>query len=164
MKLHVGCGVRILKGCVNLDLHRPPEGTKPFDALEPRPFESGSASAVYCEDVIEHFTQPQQYKFFAEAARVLMAVGVLRINCPDALWSIRNWIIKRGILKQGMKVLSFDREPYGKGHHFLPAASYLREVVSLFGFSRADICKKDESGIAAFPADRCPMTVPLRAT
>lgn len=154
MKLHVGCGLRILEGWVNRDLHRPPEGTKPFDALRPWPYER--LSAVYCEDLVEHFSQPDQYRFFAEAARALRRGGVLRINCPDALWSIKNWIIKGDVLKEGMKALDCRAEPYQEGHQFLPTVGYLLAVLPLFGFRSVVALRRDESGIPGFPGDSRP--------
>jgi len=157
-KLHIACGKRILLNWENLDLKRPPKGSKPFDALKPWQYKTNSVSAVYIEDFLEHLNQAQQYKFFAEAYRVLASEGILRINCPDAKWSIKNWVLKKDPAKLGMKALDLIKEHYTTAEHkFLPTVSYLLEVLPLFGFKEVTVKEKDVSNILQFPGDSRPL-------
>lgn len=172
MRLHIACGSRIIPGWVNLDLNRPPAGTKPFNALKPWPFDYRSVNAVYSEDFVEHLTQANQYRFFAEALRVLEDGGVHRINCPGAIWSLHNWIIRGDPAKDGLKAINLDIEPYPEGrrkirhgsHHLLPTPGYLAEILDEIGYSSIHILSRDESLITGFPGDSRPRddTIPCR--
>ena len=110
LKLHFGCGPRVLKGWLNIDLqwcddprYTDPYGDKysadvrgtrddffAFDVTAmPLPLPDNSARVIFNEDFIEHLDQRQQVLFLAETLRVLKPGGVHRINTPDLLTSMR---------------------------------------------------------------------------
>ena len=157
MKLHIACGKRILSGWINRDLKRPPKDTLPFDATKRWEYNSGTAEMIYCEDFLEHLSQPDQFIFLSECYRVLCIGGILRINVPDIIWSLKNWIIDN--TKEGIDSLDLDREFYNsrEGHKFLPTSSYLIDILPLFGFKKIVFFNKDESSDKNFIGDSRPV-------
>jgi len=155
LRLHIGCGNRIIEGWENRDLIRPPKGTVCFNALKKWTYPDDSSEIVYCEDFLEHLHQHEQYIFFAESYRVLCAGGILRINVPDALWSLENWVINRN--KKGIDSLHLAREFYPSEHKMVPTKSYLAEVLPLFGFSKVVLLEKDQSLYKDFVGDMRPV-------
>ncbi|MEI7513688.1 MAG: methyltransferase domain-containing protein, partial [bacterium] len=105
IKLHFGCGPRILKGWINIDLsfvpyvdklynytdkYYPPEirGTKDdFYAINITevglPLPDNSVDVIFHEDFIEHLDQRGQIIFLAETYRTLKPGSVHRVNTPD---------------------------------------------------------------------------------
>ncbi len=113
LRLHIGCGPRVLKGWVNIDLVFEPyenymkyytdefygpnvRGTKD-DFLEldvtkdALPFSDNSVDVIYNEDFIEHLDQKQIMLFLAETFRVLKPGGVHRVTTPDLMWIMQNY-------------------------------------------------------------------------
>jgi predicted SAM-dependent methyltransferase len=112
LRLHIGCGPRILKGWVNIDLVFEPwenymqyytdefygpdvRGVKDdFLALDvtkaPLPFADNSVDVIFNEDFIEHLDQRQIMLFLAETFRVLKPGGIHRVTTPDLMWIMQN--------------------------------------------------------------------------
>jgi hypothetical protein len=96
---------------------------------------------------------------------VLEDGGIHRINCPGAIWSLHNWVIKGDPAKDGLKAISLDIEPYPEGkrstikwgnHKLLPTPGYLVEVLTAIGYSAVHILSRDESLMPDFPGDSRP--------
>jgi len=104
LKLHFGCGPRVLEGWINIDLsyahtlrkeclkYYPGDDSgelSDFYALNvintgvPLPDES--VDVIYHNDFIEHFSKKDQIIFLAETLRVLKNGGIHRINTPNLL-------------------------------------------------------------------------------
>lgn len=81
--LHVGCGARVEKGWVNIDLNPSTAGVQNVDVRRGLPFETASFDFVYSEHFIEHLERREGEYFVLEAARVLRPGGVIRISTPD---------------------------------------------------------------------------------
>ena len=110
IKLHFGCGPRILKGWINIDLHYehyadymkyytdryyPEEirGDKSdFYSIDVTktgiPLPDNSVDVIFHEDFIEHLNQMDQIIFLAETLRVLKTGGIHRVNTPNLLSSM----------------------------------------------------------------------------
>ena len=87
-KIHLGCGERYKEGWLNVDF--PSAEYNPnikvdlkHNLLKPLPIDSNSASFIYNEHVLEHFTMPQGLFILKECYRVLKKGGVLRVSTPD---------------------------------------------------------------------------------
>lgn len=111
IKLHVGCGPRILKGWINIDLLFEPYENylkyygdtyysenqrgdyNDFISLDAGknilPFLDNTVDVIFSEDFIEHLSQKNQIFFLAECYRVLKPGCVNRINTPDLVESMK---------------------------------------------------------------------------
>lgn len=84
IKLHFGCGARILPGWVNLD-GWPVDGTSlAVDLREPIPIATGGCQLIFSEHTLEHFEMPMIRRILKEFYRMLRPGGALRIVVPDA--------------------------------------------------------------------------------
>jgi hypothetical protein len=112
IKLYFGCGPRVLKGWVNIDLAFEPyeQYLKYYgnvfypDALrgdqsdfyaiyitrERLSLPDCSVDVVFHEDFLEHLDQRSQMVFLAETLRVLKRGGIHRVNTPDLKASMRD--------------------------------------------------------------------------
>ena len=83
LKIHLGCGKRVLPGFVHVDKadfahidHRHDVKLLPF-------FEDGCAELIYASHVLEYFDRQEATLVLKEWARVLKKGGTLRIAVPD---------------------------------------------------------------------------------
>jgi hypothetical protein len=161
LRLHIGCGPRILAGWVNIDLSYQPSypytgaSGEDFDSAEQRgsreeffaidvtrglPLPDACAEAVFHEDFLEHLSQRDAVGFLAEARRVMVDGAVHRVNSPSLASSMRDHSdFSRGLA--GVYAGEWDR-----WHHvnvFTPR--YLEEVALMVGYSRVEFNSRDAS-------------------
>ncbi len=146
LKLHVGCGPRILPGWENLDKEACVAGAKRAYA-HALPYGDGTVEAIYSEDLFEHLSQQEQFLFLAECYRVLTPAGCCRITCPELIYSVQHMDFAPSEFALRLA------EVWHSGHLLLPTRSYFREVAALCGFHvfftrrnrsvRADIMPED---------------------
>lgn len=94
MKIHLGCGGKILQGYVNCDV-APFAGGKPdklFDLLDSWPFQDGSADEVLAVHVWEHFYEWDHPHITREAWRALKPGGKFILEMPDLIKACRNFV------------------------------------------------------------------------
>ena len=134
VKLHLGCGDRILAGWVNIDIAVPPILKDPSsvgglfrqaDATQ-LPYPDTSVDVIYSEDLIEHLDQQEQFWFLAECYRVLRFGSCCRITCPELSYSLRSSDFLRG--REGVE------DAWHWGHKLVPTRAYLEEVAEMVGF------------------------------
>ena len=83
MKLHLGCGTKILEGWINIDSV---EACKPdlvADISQPLPYEDLTVDEILAEDLLEHFDKYLRFVVFYEWARVLKIDGTITLQVPD---------------------------------------------------------------------------------
>jgi predicted SAM-dependent methyltransferase len=161
LRLHVGCGPRVLAGWVNIDLAYQPfanyleaygedrdgvesRGTREdffaIDLTRGLPLPDGSVELVFHEDFIEHLSQRDAIGFLAETHRVLMDGGVHRVNSPNLVSSMRDHSdFTRGLA--GIHTGEWDQ-----WHHlnvFTPR--YLEEMALMVGYSRVEFNERNGS-------------------
>jgi len=154
VKLHIGCGPRILKGWLNIDLSYEPYErylkyyTDKYYGPEVRgdrsdfyaidvtktklPLPDNSVDVIFNEDFIEHLTQEQQIVFLAETMRVLKKGGIHRINTPNLMISME----KSDFLK-GLEGVCVD-EWHKTSHLNVLSPLVLKEMALLVNYS--DVC------------------------
>ena len=82
LKLQLGCGPRLKKGWVNIDLSDKADIT--LDLREPLPFQNNSCSLIYSEHFLEHLDYPDHVSnLLKECKRVLKKGGVFSVAVPD---------------------------------------------------------------------------------
>ena len=93
LRLHLGCGPKILDGWVNVDMRL---GRRILTAKLPRAlarFPSRSARFIYASHVLEHIDYPREAVLFAkECHRILVDGGALRIVVPGIEKIIRAYV------------------------------------------------------------------------
>jgi predicted SAM-dependent methyltransferase len=168
LRLHIGCGPRVLAGWINIDLaYQPFEhylaaygadhdgpargGREDFFAIDVSrglPLPDACAEVVFHEDFIEHLSQRDAVGFLAEAHRVLQDGGVHRVNSPNLASSMRDHSdFTRGLA--GTYTAEWDR-----WHHrnvFTPR--YLEEIALTVGYSRVRFNERNGSSCALVVAE-----------
>jgi hypothetical protein len=161
LRLHVGCGPRVLSGWVNIDLTYQPfsayleayggdrdgpelRGTREdffaIDITRGVPLPDECVEVVFHEDFLEHLSQRDAVAFLAETRRVMVAGAVHRVNSPDLAASMR----EHSDFSRGLAGTYADE--WDRWHHaniFTPA--YLEEVARLVGYSRVELNRRDAS-------------------
>lgn len=83
MKLHLGCGSKILDGFINIDV-RPLEGVDIIsDISKLDVVEDGTIELIYCSHVLEHFGRNVYKKVLQNWYKKLKDGGILRIAIPN---------------------------------------------------------------------------------
>jgi SAM-dependent methyltransferase len=79
LRLHIGCGPKIKKAWINIDLS--PQADITLDMREPLPFLENSCSIIYSEHFLEHLDYPgHANSFLRECYRVLEPGGVFSVG------------------------------------------------------------------------------------
>jgi predicted SAM-dependent methyltransferase len=162
LKVHFGCGPRVLAGWINIDLHFEPyeeylkyygnefypkkiRGSESdfysLDVTEKGiPLDDKSASVIFHEDFIEHISQKQQIIFLAETLRVLKKGGVHRINTPNLRSSMRdNSNFKIGL--KGVHKQEWDHHV----HINVLTPNVLKDMAEMVGYSRVVFNTRNKS-------------------
>jgi len=152
LKLHFGCGPRVLKGWINIDLrfvhyaeylkyytdkHYPEHvrGDRSdmyvLDITKaPIPLPDNSVDLIFHEDFIEHLSQKNQIILLAECLRVLKPGAVHRVNTPDLIASMEH----NSDMKAGRAGV-YSKEWDAHGHINVLTSSCLKEMALMVGYS-----------------------------
>ena len=82
MKLHLGCGSKIIEGFTNIDI-RPLDGVVVSDIKTLLSFDSCSVDLIYACHVLEHVCRHENDKVLARWYEVLKPGAILRLAVPD---------------------------------------------------------------------------------
>lgn len=85
IKLNLGCGGKILKGFVNVDLANNWSDKQPdvvADLSEPLPFPDAHADEIHAYHVVEHFHRWQIPDILTDWVRVIKPGGILVLEMP----------------------------------------------------------------------------------
>lgn len=176
IKLHFGCGPRILKDWINIDLqyyensieealkyygdkYYPVElhgDYRDFYAMDaiaaPWPFEDNSVDIIFHEDFIEHLNQRDQFCFLAESYRVLKPGSIHRINSPNVSY----WLRQNTDFAQGMKTVPVDWV-WNQWHHFnVLSPAMLEDMAKIIGYSNVIFTARDKSNSPLIPLEYRP--------
>jgi predicted SAM-dependent methyltransferase len=95
MKLHVGCGKRVLDGWVNCDVQHAagaPRAPEILCDVRSIPLADGSADELMAIHLLEHFVRWECDAVIAEWRRLLKPGGLLVLELPDLLKCAQNLI------------------------------------------------------------------------
>lgn len=173
LKLHFGCGPRILKGWINIDLsyepyqnylqyytdrYYPPElrgdssDLYAIDVAKCRlPIPDGTVDVIFHEDFLEHLSQRDQILFLAETLRVLKTNAVHRINTPNLLSSMRD---HSDFSKGFTGVYTDEWNKHGHLNVLTPAA--LKELALMVGYSEVSFNQRNKSATDLIPLEYRP--------
>lgn len=169
LRLHFGCGPRVLEGWVNIDLtyqsseeyaemKYPPDmrgNESDFYAFDITkvglPLPDDSVDAIFHEDFLEHLNQRDQIVFLAETLRALKLGGVHRVNTPNLLSSMR----EHSRFKEGKGGVYLD-EWNDWGHLNVLTSTMLEEMARMVGYATVDFNGKDRSISKLMPPEYRP--------
>jgi predicted SAM-dependent methyltransferase len=83
MKLHLGCGKRVIPGFVHIDLADFPHIDHRHDVRTLPMIADGVADLVYASHILEYFDREEVKPVLAEWRRALKQGGTLRVAVPD---------------------------------------------------------------------------------
>ena len=83
MKLHIGCGEKIIDGFVNVDIRPLPGVQVVTDIHNLSFFENEKVELIYCSHVLEHLSRNEYMTVLKNWYSVLNDGGVLRLAVPD---------------------------------------------------------------------------------
>jgi SAM-dependent methyltransferase len=175
LKLHFGCGPRILKDWINIDMyycyygdgpylksytdeHYGPEvrgDKKDFYAIDVTkqklPLPDESVDVIFHEDFIEHIDQKGQILFLSEAFRILKKGGVHRLNTPDLASSMKKYSnFRMGYV--GVYQDEWDRHT----HKNILTKQSLEEIALMIGYSKIIFNSKGRSVSDLMPTEYRP--------
>lgn len=135
MKLHLGCGEKILDGFLNVDI-RPREVVDIVaNVSDLNMFEKNSIETIYACHVLEHLGRHEYQKTIKHWYEMLMTGGVLRLSVPD-IESVfihyskhKDLNVLRGLIWGGQ---TYDQNYHYCGWDFQTLSSDLLDV----GFSK----------------------------
>lgn len=173
IKLHFGCGPRVLKGWINIDLafvpydnylkyygdkYYPKEirgGKSDFFAIdiskERLSLDDNTVDVVFHEDFIEHLDQRTQIIFLAETLRVLKPGGVHRVNTPE----LKASMLKNSYFNLGA-VGVYQDEWCKHGHKNVLTYDVLAEIAKMVGYREVHFTKRNESSSTLIPREYRP--------
>lgn len=179
LQLHFGCGPRILKDWINIDLQymsyssmmhffddyqdyfntsvypKEIQGSKNDLFLvditkELLPIAANSVDVIFHEDFFEHLDQKEQFIFLAETYRVLKPGAIHRINTPDL-----NFIM--GGYSKGERAKNIPVENWDKAvHKNIVSQKILTEMALLVGYSNIVFTGHNESSARGLPCEYRP--------
>ena len=138
MKLHLGCGNKIIDGYVNVDIRSNLMCDVFDDVRTLSKFENGCASEIYASHVLEHFTRHEYFSVLSKWYDILSNEGVLKISVPD---------IEKVMLKysSGTKLktlwgLLYGGQTYEKNFHYVGFDfDTLKEDLESIGFTNVKL-------------------------
>jgi len=162
VKVHFGCGPRVLKRWINIDLHYEPYHNylqyytdkfypevirgdqSDFYAIDvtqkPLPLPDNSVDVIFHEDFLEHLNQRDQVLFLVEALRVLKKGGVHRINTPNLIASMR----EHSDFSNGFAGVYVDE--WNRWHHLnVLTPAMCEEMALMVGYSLVSFNRRDQS-------------------
>lgn len=131
IKLHLGCGNKILDGFLNCDLYNPLADI--VCDIRNLPFDDESVDLVYACHVLEHIRRHDVFRTFTEWARVLKFDGKLYVAVPDFEAVVEHYIEHREI-KDIQGLLNGGQTYEGNEHYVSFDFSYIKELLLQAGF------------------------------
>lgn len=117
MKLHLGCGLKLLDNYINVDI-RPELNCDVVDNVKDlNKFENSSVEEIYACHVLEHFNRFEYKEVLKRWFDVLKPNGVLKISVPD-IGAVVNQYNKGIPLKKLMGFL-YGGQTYSHNFHYV---------------------------------------------
>ncbi len=157
LKLHLGCGYKILDGYVNIDLYSPAADLK-MDIVDLSCFKDSSVDEIYLNAVFEHLYVFEQMKALAEWWRVLKPGGKLVMRSIPDFDEIARAYISAAPGNDGLRfdieeVSRYTHGAYGRDnrlgqiHKDVFTKPKMRKLLERVGFkviSMENVCYADE--------------------
>ncbi|MBV8093526.1 MAG: hypothetical protein JOY71_14855 [Acetobacteraceae bacterium] len=175
VRLHIGCGTKVLPGWINIDRAARAPGV--VTGIDPAslPWSNGSVHEILAEHVFEHFSFEEEAKVWPEMARVLCHQGRLTVEVPDFEWVCARFLAAKDSWRSFYKVGHPDdyagcgralderwgilqtmffgnQNGCGQYHHSAYTEAKLRAIGAHLGFRTIDLTKLFNKGGQALRA------------
>ncbi len=137
MKLHLGCGGKILDGFVNCDLYHDDDRVVKTDIRRLSFADDGTVDLIYACHVLEHVKRYDVVPTLKEWSRVLKEGGVLYVAVPDFEAVVGHYNANHD-LKTIQGLLNGGQTYEGNEHYVSFDFSYLSECLRESGFSSCE--------------------------
>lgn len=118
MKLHLGCGDKILEGFTNVDI-RKKEGVDLVDDISSiSGIKNGSVELIYACHVLEHFGRYEYKKVLKRWYDVLETGGTLRLSVPD-LKKVFHLYVEKNIPLTNLIGFLYGGQTYEQNYHYM---------------------------------------------
>jgi len=134
LRINLGCGIKPMKGYVNVDLQcRCADFLMDIASPDPWPWDENSAERIESYHVIEHLTEDQGKQLVERAYHTLKPGGVLVLECPDLAALCRRYA--KSTRKVRWEIYGMSRWGDHMGHRFGYCADTFRLLLSRTGFT-----------------------------
>jgi ubiquinone/menaquinone biosynthesis C-methylase UbiE len=116
MKLHLGCGDKILEGFINIDVRKLNGVDIVTDITKLETIEDNSVELIYCSHVLEHFGRNVYKKVLENWYEKLKPDGILRIAVPN-FESVVEYYNKYKDIKPLLGLL-YGGQTYNENYHY----------------------------------------------
>ena len=83
MKLHLGCGTKIIKNYINIDIRENLDCDVVDDIKTLSQFNPSSADEIYACHVLEHFSRHEYITVLKRWYEILKKGGIIKLSVPD---------------------------------------------------------------------------------
>lgn len=116
MKLHLGCGIRQIKGFTNIDIRPEVNPDIIDDILKLEKFKSNSVDLIYICHCLEHVSKRDSYKALERFYNVLKPDGKLYIAVPDIEAAIKHFNEHQNLA--AIRTMFWGSQVLGNEHDF----------------------------------------------
>lgn len=138
MKLHIGCGAKVLSGYKNIDLLDLPHIDYKTSADNLSMIEDNSIEEIYACHILEHFGRHDVPRVLEEWYRVLKKGGVLRIAVPNFEAIVK--VYTQGVDIEKVMGLLYGGQDYEYNFHYQTFDySRLQRLLTESNFTNAEL-------------------------
>lgn len=151
MKLHLGCGMDIREGWVNIDGYCVDENIINYDLSTGLPaYADNSIDFIFSQHFVEHITRNEAFILFEDCYKKLKPGGVMRVVVPDLKECVRRYIKNDIDFGEGgysplSRCKMMNDAFYEWGHKAMYDKDDLMEVLCDAGFSKIEFPDWGES-------------------
>lgn len=135
LKLHLGCGSKILKDYINIDIDNKFADLK-IDATR-LPYEENSIDLIYCSHMIEHLKRNNISQSLKHWYFILKFGGELQLSTPDFESICRHYIENKDVEKVLGLLVGGQRDLYDF-HRSLFDFNFLSKILLDIGFKSVE--------------------------
>jgi len=117
MKLHLGCGTKLLKDYINVDIRLDLNCDVIDNVKELSKFEKNSVEEIYACHVLEHFNRFEYKEVLGRWFEILKPNGVLKLSVPDIGGVVNQY--NNGVPLKKLMGFLYGGQTYPQNFHYI---------------------------------------------